>query len=105
MISEFVSVKAKMYSYLAIDGEKQSHTSKGKGVPKPALKKVHHQKYLDCIYGVEGLQKASFNRISSTGHEIKTVTQSKISLCATDEKRFYLDPINSRAIGHYRNEM
>ena len=50
VISEFVSVKAKMYSYLAIDGEKQSHTSKGKGVPKPAMKKVHHQKYLDCIH-------------------------------------------------------
>ena len=88
VISEFVSVKAKMYSYTSYDGSKFTSTSKGKGVPRAARARISHQQYIDCVTSSDiqsRLQKIGFHRINCKAHQIETIEQSKISLCCTDD--------------------
>ena len=48
-------------------------------------------------------QEATFNLIRSTNHNLESINVVKTSLCSYENKRYYLDSINSRAFGHYKN--
>ncbi|GBN91024.1 hypothetical protein AVEN_195498-1, partial [Araneus ventricosus] len=85
--SEFVGLKAKMYSLKTLHFEKQT----AKGVPKSVLKsRVSHNDYKNCLLNVQGTRE-SFKTITSSHHVLKTVQQNKISLCPFDDKRYILD--------------
>ena len=104
-IKEVVCIKPKMYSVM-IEEDKDKQKSTAKGIAKSAKEEIKHDKYLNCIFGEtkDKLQEATFNRIESVDHELQTIKQTKISLCTLDDKRYYLDDNNSRAIGHYLNK-
>jgi len=112
IITDFVSQKSKMYSYTTIapktEKQKISITSKAKGVSKGAQKTINHSNSLECLFYVNsssGIQKVVNNRIKSDSHQLSSISQNKISLSCLDDKRYYIDRINSRAHGHWRNHI
>ena len=97
-IEEVIALKPKMYSVIV---DKQ--INKAKGIPKVVSKKIDHDTYKLAVYTpIETIEK--FHVIKSDKHELSTVCQRKIGLSSYDDKRYYIDLINSRAHGHYKNK-
>ncbi|GBN95329.1 hypothetical protein AVEN_93611-1 [Araneus ventricosus] len=95
--SEFVGLKAKMYSLKTLHFEKQT----AKGVPKSVLKsRVSHNDYKNCLLNVQGTRE-SFKTITSSHHVLKTVQQNKISLCPFDDKRYILGDVDENPPKRY----
>jgi hypothetical protein len=104
IMTEFVGLRSKMYSY-TVDGDSKSHI-RAKGVGRAAQKSIKHENYKNAIFStdVKDLkQYATMYAIRSQEHKLFTVKQTKISLSVDDGKRFILDGINTAAHGHYRN--
>jgi len=87
---EFVGLRSKMYS---LQTSQQSSKQKMKGVPKCAGE--HHDNYKTCLKEKQTFN-ATFKRIHSHNHVIKTIEVTKKSLSAFDDKRWLLeDGVNS----------
>ena len=56
--------------------------------------------YLNCLWNVE-VKEHNFKTISSMKHSVATYTESKITLCSFEDKRYLLDAINYLPYGHY----
>ncbi|UYV75613.1 PLSCR3 [Cordylochernes scorpioides] len=99
IMTEFVGLKAKMYSYRVLGGDEKNI---GKGVKKHILKnELAFQNYKDTLetYKRHFLTQ---NLIQSRKHTLYTIEQTKLGLNAFDDKRHLLDDINSLAHGHYK---
>jgi len=99
IITEFVALRAKLYSY-RMDGEDYKRR---KGVTKNVVKKhITHEDFLNCLF-TNKEQMRTMNIIRSRFHNIFTETVNKASLSADDDKRVVMeDKISTFAIGHYR---
>jgi len=98
-ISEFVGIRAKMYSLDCVD-----HTKKrAKGVTKSVIKNnLMHAMYLETLRN-ESIRRDRMVRIASSAHQLTTTVFNKISLSPFDNKRYLLDDgITSYAYGHHR---
>jgi hypothetical protein len=97
----FVAVKAKMYSLLFDYNGREIQKSAAKGVARQAKAKRDHDQYKRLLFGdtKDKIQSATSMRIDCMWHTMTTKACTKISLSATDDKRFYVDHINSHAIG------
>ncbi|UYV83819.1 hypothetical protein LAZ67_X000294 [Cordylochernes scorpioides] len=99
IMTDFVGLKAKMYSYRVLGGDEKNI---GKGVKKHILKnELTFQNYKDTLE----THKRHFlkqNLIQSRKHTLYTIEQTKLGLNAFDDKRHLLDDINSLAHGHYK---
>jgi hypothetical protein len=99
-ITEFVGLKAKMYSFLT----EEMNVKKAKGVKSNVVKKtITHYDYRKCLYDDKHTTFAEMKTIQSKGHQLFSVTQNKIALTGYDDKRYYLNAFVSRAYGHYKN--
>ena len=104
IITSFVGLKSKMYSYLE---EKQDgdikNNKKAKGITKTVTKKqLTHAHYLACLYNTT-ISKNKINVIRSNNHQLSTYEINKTSLSCYDDKRYILDDgIRSYAYGHYK---
>ena len=99
IMTEFVALRPKLYSFLTEDGGKQ----KAKGVKKCMIKKsLRHENFVKCLKtGNSQMRKQSIFR--SRDHHIFTENMTKIALCARDDKRTILeDGISTLALGHWR---
>lgn len=104
IMTEFVGIRSKMYSYL-IQNDHNTHT-KAKGVNKTAQKYIKHENYKHAIFGTSNndiQQNVTMMNIRSVDHHIYTIKQNKISLDSSDTKRYLVDNINTLAYGHYKN--
>ena len=101
-VSEFVGLRAKMYSIKTEDVEEDK--KKGKGVKKSVLEKdVKHQDYKDCLFEQKEYQHTMM-RFRSHQHQLYTEKQVKKSLSPFDDKRYILaDGYTTRAHGHHLN--
>ena len=104
-ITEFVGLRAKMYSYTVLN-DKAKH-ERAKGVTRAVIKNsITHDDYLDCLFGVkpeEMRQSETMYMIRSKNHQVYTIRQTKTSLSSGDSKRYILDDgINTLAHGHWR---
>jgi hypothetical protein len=105
LITEFVGLRPKLYSY-TVYNDKKKHV-RAKGVKKSAVQHdINHQNYKQALFGTkqeEIIQHCSFNLIRSKLHKIQSIHVNKISLSAIDDKRWVCDDnINTHAIGHFR---
>ena len=97
IISEFIGLKSKMYSLIAVDDEE---VKKAKGVYKNVVKKIRHEEFVDVLFN-KGMIRHNMKRIQSKLHKIGTYDVCKISLSYFDNKRYILDDgINSLAYFH-----
>ena len=96
-ITEFVGLRAKLYSFKIDDiGEK-----KCKGVKKTVVNKsLSFQDYKDCLCKQQSLLK-KMNVIRSHLHIVYTEEVNKVALSADDDKRVIMDDnIHTLAYGH-----
>jgi len=108
ILSEFISLRPKLYAYKTIDGVEEK---KAKGVKKYIIK--NHMKfdnYMDILNAfinhltVDSEQThRDMNFIQSNKHVVYSKTMRKLVLSANDDKRYIMDDgINTLAYGHYR---
>ena len=100
IISEFVGLRAKNYSYVC-DGEEYK---KCKGIKKSVTKNnISHKDYKDCLFNNVQLRR-KMNVFRSHGHDVYSEEICKVALSANDDKRIVQkDGIHTLAHGHYRS--
>ena len=99
-ITEFVGLRAKLYSYKMEEGEENK---KCKGIKKAVVEKsISHEDYKTCLKtGKEQLRRQ--NIIRSYEHTLYTEEINKVALSAADDKRYLLkDSYDTLAWGHYK---
>ena len=86
LLIEFVGLRPKMYSGKGLNGGKKV----AKGVSKRFVDKcINHDHYKAALETIIE-QKAKFQRIRASKHNLYTVEQVKVSLSAYDDKRYIL---------------
>jgi len=98
VIEEFIGLRPKMYSLKLETSEKLTC----KGVKKHKIKnELKHQHYKECLF--DGVNKnISYHSIQSKNHQLGTYKFNKIALTSADDKRYWIDNINSLTYGHYK---
>ena len=102
-ITEFVGLRSKMYSFMFDDKKdvSKAEVRVAKGVQKCVIfNDLRFSTYLNCLWNDE-VKEHNFKTIRSMKHSVATYTQSKITLCPFEDKRYLLDAINSVPYGHY----
>ena len=97
IINECIFLQAKSYSLL-LDSFEEKITSKG--VPKCLHKNLKHDFYRKLLKCEEEYYRECFTRIQSKNFVIRNQNISKITLSCFDDKRFYVNNIQSHAYGH-----
>jgi hypothetical protein len=99
-ITEFVGLRAKMYSFLTLDQEKKT----AKGISRSAIKnQLTFQKYKDALEQCKA-DKIRMMRFQSDYHQVFSIMQNKTGLSPADNKRYILnDGKTTRAYGHKDN--
>ena len=97
--TEFIGLRAKMYSLLYDSKEMKT----AKGIKKSVVKNViTHRDYKEALFQKES-QTHSMTQIRSFGHQLYTVKMNKTSLSPYDDKRYILnDGFTTLAYGHYK---
>ena len=100
IMSEFVGLRSKMYSYIMEDG-KGGMTAKG--IKKKVIKKdIMHENYKNTLLNEEQMRH-KMRTIRSVKHKLQSFEINKISLSCFDDKRYILnDGINSYSYGLYK---
>ena len=105
VMTEFVALKPKLYSFLTEEDEKIREKQKAKGVKKCIIKKsLRHENFVKCLNtGQSQMRKQSFFR--SREHHLFTESLTKLALNPRDDKRVVLENgIDTLALGHWRVE-
>ena len=105
IMTEFVALRPKLYSFLVEVDEEIREKQKAKGVKKCMIKKsLRHANFVKCLMTKESqMRKQSFFR--SRDHHLFTENMTKIALSAMDDKRIILgNGIDTLALGHWRGE-
>ena len=105
VMTEFVALKPKLYSFLTEEDEKIREKQKAKGVKKCIIKKsLRHENFVKCLNtGQSQMRKQSFFR--SREHHLFTENMTKLALNPRDDKRVVLENgIDTLALGHWRVE-
>ena len=102
LITEFLGLRAKMYSIKTEDG-KEKKTAKG--ILKVVKDKdITHQNYEQCLF--DKLQmKHKQTRIIQDNHKMYTATQNKVSLSPFNDKKWITrreDNFKTYSFGHYK---
>ena len=98
-ITEFASLKSKMYSYVK-DNEKGGRTAKG--IKKNVIKNnIRHEDYKRTLLNEEQMHH-KMKTIRSQRHQLGSYEINKVSLSCFDDKRYIHDNgTSSYAYGHY----
>jgi len=67
----------------------------GKGVPKHALKKYTTMDVYKRVLESSERTVVNFTSLRSQNHQMNTVNLTKVGLSSYDNKRYYLDAVNS----------
>ena len=99
-ITEFISLKSKMYSYVK-DNEKGARTAKG--IKKNVIKNnIRHEDYKNTLINNEQMHH-KMKTIRSQRHQLGSYEINKVSLSCFDDKRYIHDNgTSSYAYGHYK---
>ena len=88
-----------MYAFKVYNEMKEE--KKSKGIVKHKVKReLSYQKYLETLTH-NNCDTVSFNSIRSKNHQIYSINQVKQALSSYDNKRYFLDSINSLPYGFY----
>ena len=99
IITNFIALKPKSYCFKIHNEEKEE--KKSKGIVKHKVKKeLTYNSYDDTLKN-NNCDTVTFNIIRSKAHQIYSIQQTKQSLSAYENKRYYIDSINSLPYGHY----
>lgn len=100
-ITEFVGLRAKLYSFIA-EGDDHKH-NKCKGVKRYVVENELDINHYKNTLNTREVKKVSQNGIRSYNHEIFSETQIKTALSATDDKVYISsNNVDTFNFGHYR---
>ena len=98
IMTEFVTLRPKMYAYKTGSAESKKH----KGIKKCVVKKtISFEDYKACLFRGETSYRSKL-MFKSSKHEVRTLEVNKLALSRDDDKRITINGINSLARGHYR---
>lgn len=100
ILTNFVGLKAKAYSYVVEGDISNTEVKKVKGVKNSVVRKLKFKDYVNCVRNqtiLYGEQRVIRSRL----HELYTESVNKISLSYKDDKRFLLNKTETLAWGHY----
>ena len=84
IMTEFVALRPKTYSYLMDDGRSDK---KAKGTKKCVIKRrLKFNNYKDCLLNNEIILKSQ-QRLKSERHDVYTEEINKVALSSNDDKR------------------
>ena len=101
IVTEWVALRPKLYSFLTESGEKIGEKQKAKGLKKSMKNKsLRHENFLKCLRtGKSQTRKQCLFR--SRDHHIFTENMVKVALSANDDKRIVLgNGIDTLSLGH-----
>ena len=98
IITHFIGLKPKSHAF-KIHKEKKEE-KKSKGIVKHKVKNELNYKSYEKTLHENDCDKVEFNSIRSKNHQIYTIRQVKQALSSYDNKRYYLDSVNSVPFGH-----
>ena len=90
-IDEFVCLRSKAYAYRC----GSESCNKLKGISKSQNKNFKFEEYYNCLFGGDYRREDENYVIRSIDHDLLLQKVTKISLSASDEKRCYLNHIES----------
>lgn len=98
VMTEIVCLKSKMYAYKS----EQKYDLRAKGIKKDYAKtNIKFEDYYNILFG-KNYRTDTIKSIRSYNHTINTIEQTKISLSAFDDKRYYLNAYESLPFNHYK---
>ena len=99
IITNFIRLEPKSYAFEIYKQDKEE--KKSKGIVKHKVKReLNYKKYLETLADNK-CDTISFNSIRSKNHQIYAINQVKMALSSYDNKRYYLDKVNSLPYGQY----
>ena len=98
IMTEFIALRPKLYSYKKLDGEKDR---KCKGIKKCIIKKtLTFEDYKNCLLNLKDVYRSQL-MFRSTNHEVHRIEVNKVALNRDDDKRISKkDGISTLARGH-----
>ena len=97
-IQEFVALKAKQYSFIV----NNKNTMKNKGLLGVVAKsRLCHENFLDSLLNATTMS-VKFKSIQSHQHQVGIDLNEKIAVTCYDDKRYYLNALESLPYGHYK---
>ena len=105
LISEFVGLRAKMYSFVLDDPSKDKFKKhqKAKGIKRNVVSRcLTHEKFKSCLTA-HSSERVTINSLRSYNHDVYGITQEKAGLSSFDDKRAILpNGYDTLAYGHWR---
>jgi hypothetical protein len=101
-LKTFAGIRSKMYK-IEIDDGKTKGTMKG--IKTNVSKNIDIEAYKNCLFSNninDNKTEVSFNLFQNKNHIMKTISITKTALCSFDDKRYYINSIDSYAHGHYK---
>ena len=98
IMTEFVTLRPKMYAYKVGDWE----SKKCKGIKKCVVRNtISFEDYKNCLLGGNPSYRSQL-MFRSLKQEVRVLEVNKLALSRDDDKRIMVDGIHSLARGHYR---
>ena len=93
IMTEFIGLRSKMYSYKVIKNSSEKISKKLKGINFGTLKTINFEDYYNCLFQNALLTRKQV-KIVSKKHNVCTVRENKLALSPYDDKRIvnYLLP-------------
>ena len=99
-MKEFIALKLKAYSYTTTESDQVCNNTL-KGVPKHIRNSLNLETYKECLYSNMRISKDIFN-LRFYNKEMSLTKNSKIILSSFEDKRYYVDSLNSYGYGHHK---
>ena len=91
-IDEFVALRSKCYAFKCGNGSK----NKLKGISKSYSRNIKFEEYYNCLFGREYQQECDNYILRSINHEMILRKVKKSTLAIFDDKRCYINNIESK---------
>ena len=102
IITEFVGLRPKMYSYTTLVSSALKETKRAKGIQRAVVAAIHHSDYIAQLRAPSE-NYVNIRRIGQKHHRLYTIQSEKRGLCSFDDKRFLQpDGVHTYAHGHYK---
>ena len=98
IITNFIALRPKMYCLKVFKKEKAD--KKAKGVPKNKVKRDLDMNDYESTLHERTSKEVNFNAIRSKNHQLYSINQTKVGLTSYDNKRFWINDVESIPYGH-----
>ena len=99
-IKEFVALKPKAYSYTTTESDQVCHNTL-KGVPKHGRNNLNVETYKECLYSNTRISQ-DISNLRFYNSNMSPTKNSQIILSSFEDKRYYVDGLNSYGYGHHK---